>query len=181
VNDVDVRLGPSTGTLTVRTARAGLAARAGHDLVLEVTRWSGSLSVDAADPARSHLSITADAGSLEVREAVGGAKPLSDADRLEIRRSIAEKVLRTADHPEITFVSTAVEHPRETALRVTGDLTIAGVTRPVGFDVETDGATFRAAVALRQSTFGIRPFSAFMGTLKVADGVEVVAEARAPG
>jgi polyisoprenoid-binding protein YceI len=176
--------GPANGTLSVQTGRAGMAARAGHDLRVVAARWSASLEIDPADPSSSRLSATVDASSLEVREGEGGVKPLTDDDRTEIGKNIAEKVLRTSRHRDITFVSTSVEAPHEGRIRVAGDLTIVGVTRPVQFDVTvgtgSDGATLSTAVSVDQPRFGIKPFSALMGTLKVADAVEVHADAILP-
>jgi polyisoprenoid-binding protein YceI len=158
-----------------------MAARAGHDLTLEVTRWSGTLVIDP-DSARSGLSITVDADSLEVRSSAGGVKPLTDDDRAEIRRNIVDKVLNVIAYPAITFASTSLTQTKDRTLAVAGDLAIAGVTRPVQFDVvlasDRNAVVLRAAVSIAQSRFGIRPFRALMGTLKVADDVEITAEAR---
>ena len=41
------RLGPDTGRVVIKTGRAGLAAKAGHDLTIEVTRWSAQAEVPA--------------------------------------------------------------------------------------------------------------------------------------
>jgi polyisoprenoid-binding protein YceI len=175
-------LGPSNATLTVHTGRAGMAAKAGHDLVLVASRWSGSLTLEPEDGSQSRMALNVDAGGLEVREGTGGVKPLTDDDRAEIKANIAKKVLHTDRHPEITFVSTTIEPTGDGSYDVVGDLTLAGTTRPVRFqlDVEpsADGTILRASVAIAQSDFGIKPFSALMGTLKVADRLEVRAEAR---
>jgi polyisoprenoid-binding protein YceI len=175
-------LGPSNATLTVHTGRAGMAAKAGHDLLLVASRWSGSLTLEPEDGARSQLALTVDATGLEVREGTGGVKPLTDGDRAEIKGNIAKKVLQTDRHPEIAFVSRTIEPAPNGAHAVIGDLTVAGTTRPVRFqlDVEpgADGTTLRAAVAIDQSDFGIKPYTALMGALKVADRVEIRAEAR---
>ena len=40
------RLGPDNGKIVLRTFREGLGARAGHDLVIDVPRWSGELTVN---------------------------------------------------------------------------------------------------------------------------------------
>ena len=177
MHDRVLELGPATATLTVRTGREGVAARAGHDLVLEPTRWNGSLVLGDE---RSELSVTVDAASFEVRQSTGGVKPLTEDDRAQIRRNIADKVLRIAQHPTITFASTAVERTSDQTVAVAGDLTIAGVSRPVQFDIAMARARLRAELSVLQSEFGIRPFSALMGTLKVADAVEISAEARLP-
>ena len=123
-------LRPESSQLLVTTARTGLAARAGHDLTIEVTRWQAEVTVDTANPAMSSVSVDVDAGSFEVREGTGGIKPLTNSDRAEIKRTIGEKVLRTGRHPTITFRSTRVGGTAE-SLSIDGDLTITGATRPV--------------------------------------------------
>src|SRR6266498_1064951 len=109
VADGTTVFGAGSGHLLVKTARTGLGAKAGHDLTIEVTRWDGSATVDPADPGRSSVSVTVDADSFEVRSGTGGVKPLTDFDRLEIRKTIREKVLHTGRHPTIAFRSTRVD------------------------------------------------------------------------
>ena len=53
-------LGPGDGTLTVRTGKAGAAAKAGHDLVIEVTRWEASLEVGEGSAGRVALDAAPD-------------------------------------------------------------------------------------------------------------------------
>ncbi len=74
----------------------------------------------------------------------------------------------------IAFASTAVE-PRDGGVTVRGDLTLADTTRPGEFDtgVSPDGRV-TATLPLTQSEWGIKPYKAFMGALKVRDTVEVV-------
>jgi polyisoprenoid-binding protein YceI len=168
------RLGPERGSLLVRTYREGVAARAGHDLVIEVTRWDATVDV-AADPAATTIELRADPRSLEVREGVRGVKPLTDRDRSEIRRNIDEKVL--GGQP-ISFRSTAVR-PLEGGVVADGELAIAGSARPVSvrLDVDAEGRV-SGTVPLAQSDWGIKPYRGLMGALKVRDEVEVVIDAR---
>src|SRR5688572_14269638 len=98
-------LGPDNAMLRVKTYREGLAAKAGHDLVIEVTRWRATLNV-AEDFARSSVELSADPDSLQVREGLRGVKPLTDKDRAEIRKNIDEKVL---GREPIGFRSTEME------------------------------------------------------------------------
>jgi hypothetical protein len=65
------QLGPGDGTLSIRTGRTGAAAKAGHDLVIEVTAWEATLSVGDS-PADTSVELAADATSLHVREGTGG-------------------------------------------------------------------------------------------------------------
>jgi polyisoprenoid-binding protein YceI len=159
-------------SLRVLTYREGVAAKVGHDLVLEVTRWELTVAPDGES-----VRLTADPGSLEVREGLRGVKPLTDKDRREIRRNIDEKVLRGQP---IEFRSTAMR--RDGAqLTVEGELTIGARTRPIGarLDVDEQGNA-SGTVPLTQSEWGIKPYRGLMGALKVRDAVEVAIEARLP-
>ena len=161
----------------MRTARKGAAAKAGHDLVIEVTSWSATLEL-ADDPAQSSLELDADAGSLKVREGTGGVMELGDDDRREIEQNIDDEVL--GRHP-VEFRSTTVEGDGD-RLRVRGDLTLAQRTNPVEFELGlgADGAISGSAT-LTQSDWGIKPYTALFGALKVADEVKVEVEGRTGG
>lgn len=77
------RLGPDSGRVVIRAGRAGLAARAGHDLTIEITRWSAPITVPGEDGggiARAEVGAEIDLCSLAVREGTGGARPLTDCD-----------------------------------------------------------------------------------------------------
>ena len=102
------RFGPESARLLLRTSRTGLGRRAGHDLTIEVTRWSAEAVVDPENPDRSSLLVEVEVDSIEPREGTGGIKPLTDADRAEIKRTATQKILRVAEHPTITFRSTRV-------------------------------------------------------------------------
>jgi len=91
----------------LHTYRDGLAAQAGHDLIIEIGRWSGELTV-GDDMVPTGLEIRIDMGSLIVREGSGGLKPLTDRDKREIGVS-ARKVLAADRHPEATFAATKFE------------------------------------------------------------------------
>ena len=171
-------LGPDSASLQVKTYREGMAARVGHDLVFEVTRWEATVNI-AGDATGSTVALKADSRSLEVREASGGVKPLTDGDRDEILQNIDDKVLR--EQP-IAFRSSAVRLvDGDQRLAVEGDLTMAGSTRPLGvrLDIGADGRV-TGTVRLLQSDWGIRPYRGLMGALKVRDEVEVVIDARLP-
>ena len=152
------RFGPEAGRLLVKTTRTGLGAKAGHDLTIVVTRWRGRATVDTSDPASSSVVVEVEVDSLEVREGTGGVKPLTDADRAEIKRTLA-KILHTAQHPTITFRSRQVEGSVG-SFTVDGELTVMGVTRPVMVQGRmTDGRVVGGATVV-QSQWGIRPYSA---------------------
>jgi polyisoprenoid-binding protein YceI len=165
-------LGPDTASLLVKTYREGLAARAGHDLIIDVRQWGATLEV-GEDLSQSSLQLHADARSLYPREGLRGVKPLTDKDRDEIRKNIDQKVL--GGEP-IGFRSSAVEaNGGGGRLSVRGELTMRGQSRPAGFElgVGTDGRVTGTA-RLMQSEWGIKPYRGLMGALRVRDSVEVV-------
>ena len=165
--------GPDNATLRVLTGRAGAAARAGHDLVIEVAEWNATLEI--GEPSR--LEVDADGGSLRIREGTGGIQALTDDDRAEIEKTIDAEVLRRA---AIRFRSTSVEDGGD-ALRVAGDLDLAGHSRPVSFELARDGEDrISGSVTVKQSDWGIKPYSALFGALKVADEVRVAVETEPP-
>lgn len=172
-------LGPASGHLLLRTGRSGLGRRAGHDLTLEATRWSARTSVDSDEPANSTVTAEIEVESLEVREGAGGVMPLTDGDRAEILKNLRGKVLHTAAHPTITFSSTSVQGTPE-SFTVEGDLTIMGVTRPVTVRGQVSGDRLTGGATVVQSRWGIKPYSALFGQLRVADPVEIEFDLAAP-
>jgi polyisoprenoid-binding protein YceI len=165
-------LGPDTASLVVKTYREGLAAKAGHDLIIEVRQWKATLEV-GEDPSDSSLQLHADPRSLYPREGLRGVKPLTDKDRDEVRKNIDKKVL--GGEP-IRFRSSAVDTADgDGRLSVRGELTIRGQSRPAGFElsVGADGHVTGTA-RLVQSDWGIKPYRGLMGALRVRDSLEVV-------
>ncbi|MEW2398751.1 YceI family protein [Streptomyces sp. NPDC046862] len=180
--DGTYRLGPPAGRLLIRTGRAGLGRRAGHDLTIEATRWSGEAVVAVGEPDRSSVNVTVETGSLEILEGTGGLKALTDADRAEIKRTLAgAALLHTAGHPTITFRSTRVTGTPQ-SFEITGDLTVKGRTRPVtvhgtAHGNGSDDGLLRCWATVTQSTWGIKPYTAFLGALRLADDVRMEFEA----
>lgn len=159
--------GPANATLTVRTKRTGAAWKAGHDLLIEVTSWEATL-----DEAR--VTLTADPRSLRVLEGSGGIKSLDDDDRAGIEQTIDEEVLKG---DPIQFRSTSVD-----GSRVEGELELAGERRPIGFDLAAgEDGRLTATAVVKQSDWGMRPYTALFGTLKVADEVEVTVDTNPGG
>jgi polyisoprenoid-binding protein YceI len=168
-------LGPGSGQVLIKTGRVGLAARAGHDLTLEITQWSASVSVPSADDTSSTETVSAslDLGSLAVRAGTGGAKPLTDKDRRDIENQ-ARKILGNAGQAQ--FQSTRVFKSASPAGggAIEGTLILNGVTRPVRLEVSSPGdGRYRGSTTIKQTDFGITPYSGFFGALKLRDEVTV--------
>jgi len=160
------------GRIVLHTFRDGLAATAGHDLTIEVGRWSGELTLNE-DLSPVNLQAQIDMGSLIVRAGTGGIKPLTDRDRREIAVT-ARKTLGSDRHPEATFAATDFKPGDDGGGTVTGTLTLAGVARPLRLQVSKTGPdTYHATTTVVQSTHGIKPYTGFLGALRVRDAVDV--------
>ena len=157
------RYGPDTGSLEVHTYREGVAAKVGHDLIIEVTKWAASDDGGA-------LELTADPRSLVVREGNRGVKPLTDKDRASIQKTIEKDILGSQEialrAPRASRAATSRATSRSPAR-----------TQPVEFDLHRDGDRVRATISVVQTRWGIKPYRGFMGALKVRDDVEIVLDA----
>jgi polyisoprenoid-binding protein YceI len=145
----------------VLTFREGLLSPVGHDLVLRVQR--ASLEVDAD---RSSLKAQFDPASIIVE-----APALSASDRRTIERQMADDVLETRRFPEITFVARIARQDEQATLD--GTLALHGRSRPLQVRAALTGGRWRARISLHQPDFGIKPFSAMFGTLRVRADVIV--------
>lgn len=162
------------GRLTLRTSRDGLAAQAGHDLTIEVGRWSGELVV-GEDLAPASLDARAELGSLVVREGTGGIKPLTERDKREIVAT-ARKVLSVDRYPDTTFTASSFS-PAGDGGTIDGTLTLAGQSGPLRLEVrQTAPEQYLATATVRQTSFGIKPYSGFLGALRVSDAVKMEAD-----
>jgi polyisoprenoid-binding protein YceI len=120
-----------TGTYAVDPTHSRIGFVARHAMVTKVrgsfNEFEGSGYFDAENPANSKLALTVKAESIDTR----------NADRDGHLRS--NDFFDMATYPEITFVSTNVEQASDDEYRVTGDLTIKGVTKPVTVEFEYAG------------------------------------------
>ncbi|MBV8539825.1 MAG: YceI family protein [Pseudonocardiales bacterium] len=143
----------------VSVFREGLLTSFGHDVTLQVT----NLSLDIGDD--DGITADFDPGSLRV------TTDISESDRKDIEKN-AEKVLDPRKYPKIQFRSVSVVRDGDRA-RIEGDLTLHGVTSPISLEARDEGARWNATTILDQRKFGIKPFSAMLGALKVKPEVEV--------
>jgi hypothetical protein len=175
-------LGPGAGRVLLKTGREGLAARAGHDLTIEITQWSARVTVPGAEGggiAAATLAAELDLGSLAVREGTGGAKPLTDRDRRDIQGT-ARKILGDAAKASFTSSraipsSSGSPSPGASANgAIEGTLTLRGTSQPVRLQVVSPArGQYRGTATVRQTDFGITPYSGFFGTLKLKNEVTV--------
>jgi polyisoprenoid-binding protein YceI len=166
----------TTAQIDVLSFKEGLLSAVAHDLRLQADAFSIAFDLDAGT-----VSARIEAASVRVVCArVDGADAphvLSDRDRREIEKNLRADVLETSRHPAIVFASTAV-HVRDGGASLEGTLTLHGTSRPVRATVTRDGDAWTTELRLHQPDFGIRPFSAMLGALKIKP--EVVVRVRVP-
>jgi polyisoprenoid-binding protein YceI len=180
------KVDPAQSSLVVRLFRDGPAARLGHDHVVEARTFSGTLTHDPGNPAASTIRLDVDVASLvadhpTTRRKLGLPGELSASERAEVDAAMkGESQLAAARFPSITFASGAIAKQADGRYAVTGTLTIRGVTNEVRFPAELrldDGnLRGRAELRLSQSSFGYRPYRAFLGAIKNQDEVVLQVE-----
>jgi polyisoprenoid-binding protein YceI len=121
---------------------------------LQFTDFDAELRLDGNDMSKSEVSITIDAASIDTSVAA-----LDD----ELR---GEKFFDVANNPQITFLSTGYEETSDSSGRLTGDLTVLGISKPVTLDVTINSASmnpmnrremigFSASGTVNRSEFGL--------------------------
>ena len=120
-----------TGEYTLDASHSRIGFQARHAMVTKVrgafNEFEGTARLDGADPSKSTASIKIKAASIDTRS----------PDRDAHLRS--NDFFAMDEYPEITFQSTSAEQVDEKHYRMTGDLTIKGVTKPVTIDFEYTG------------------------------------------
>jgi len=168
-------LGPGSGVLSIRTTRQGAASKAGHDLRIEVGSWEAEFKLGEA-PDQSAMTLAADSRSLRVIEGTGGIKSLTGDDKASIQKTINDEVLKGC---AIEFRSSEVQGAAGGGLSLRGDLDLGGRTAPVTFDLALgDDGRVTGSATVKQTDFGMKPYSALFGALKVADEVTVAVDAK---
>ncbi|MGP3926178.1 YceI family protein [Streptomyces sp. 8N616] len=130
--DAESALAALTGDYTIDPAHSSIGFTVRHAMVTNVRGafgdYDGTLRLDGSDPSRSGASIdvriaSVDTG-IEDRDGHLRSGDFFDAEKF----------------PLMTFRSTAAEHAGGDDYRITGDLTIKDVTRPVTIDLEFNGS-----------------------------------------
>lgn len=164
-------IGPSDGELTLRTGVAGRAARMGHRLTIAMRRWHATVTWDNHEPVAADLTVEVE--SFDVLRGEGGVKGLSGPEKGLVRVN-AMKAMDASRFPTIRFVAGTVERG-DGGYRLTGELAIHGQTHGHVIDLRTEdvGDSWRmsAESTVRQSDYGITPYSLLMGSVQVADEV----------
>jgi polyisoprenoid-binding protein YceI len=161
------------GELLLHTGVEGRAAKMGHRLTIAMKHWQVAVSWTGGQPVTAELAVQAD--SLQVLRGDGGVKGLSAPEKA-LARSNALKVLGAGRFPDIGFTTNAIERIAD-GYRLSGNLQIHGKSRTHVIDLRTEdlGDSWRmsAQSTVRQSDYGVKPYSLLMGSVRVADDVTV--------
>ncbi|MER6528793.1 YceI family protein [Streptomyces sp. NPDC001508] len=129
---VSPHLASVTGDYTIDPAHTTIGFVARHAMVTNVkgsfTELSGTLHLDGTDPAKSTASLDVTMDSIET----------GNADRDGHLKS--SDFFKTDEFPTMTFRSTKAESLGGDDYRITGDLSILGVTKPLSIDLQFNGS-----------------------------------------
>ena len=167
---VTYRLVPEESRFTVQAFAEGLFSAFGHDPVIQIRDFIGEVHFVPGSFDNASLKITVDPNSLAVSDDV------KEKDRLEIEQTMRNEVLETSKYSEIVFTSSNISVNRlaqgRCSARVIGELTLHGVTQKniwisAEATISEDRLQAKGEFSLKQSDFGIKPYSAAGGTIKL--------------
>jgi polyisoprenoid-binding protein YceI len=169
------RLDASQSKFIAHARRGGLLWFKGHDHLVAVREFTGTVQLDPDSLSGSSLQLTAKTASMEETSRV-----FTDQQKKIINKELREIVLLPDKYPEIIFRSTSVTGKAEGAnqydLKIAGDLTLNGVTRQVTIParVTVSGSDLRAQgeFGIDRSDFKVKATSAVDGLIRVQDKVK---------
>ena len=178
----DYLIDAGVSRFTVRAFAGGLLSGLGHNPVVAIRGFNGDARWDPAAPIQASLRLVVLAASLAVQNDV------SDKDRREMERGMQEEVLEIGRYPQIIFESTAVSAVQGNGpvrVKIDGNLTLHGVTKPVTLDVE--GPTgpvngmdkkphrgFTATTTINRKDFGLNfAMTVASGDAMIGDDVKI--------
>jgi len=156
----------ATDKLNIGGARGSIDFAIGDSKVFRTTGtfkdWQGFLRIEEQDVPRSAVQVVVRTKSVQMLDTQQTAM-MRDEDFFDVEK-----------FPEMTFRSTTVERTGETTLRVGGDVTLRGITRPMVLAVSvtdrrpeaapgTRYARFRAEGAIKRSEFGMTKYIDIVG------------------
>ena len=173
----EYRIDPDHTSVTFRVSHLGFS-----NYTARFTGFAATLKFDPANPTAQSVQATIDAGSIET--------DYRGPPKIDFDTQVEREFLRADQQPQITFQSTAIEMTGPRAARVTGDLTLNGVTKPVVLETTFNGGYppnamdpngarigFSAKGRFKRSDFGINYGLPAPGTnMGVFDDVEVIIE-----
>jgi polyisoprenoid-binding protein YceI len=169
-------------TWNIDTSHSGVHFTIRHMVIAKVRgsfdRWQGTLELDPQNLSAAKVTARIEAASIDTREPKRDAH-LRSADFFDVEK-----------YPELSFESTKVEEAGEGRLRVTGKLTIHGVTREVVLDTESlgqakdpwgnDRIAFQATTSVNRKDYGLAWNQALeTGGVLVGEKVDIALDVQA--
>lgn len=182
----ELKIDPKKSELLVKTSKEGVAAAFAHNHVVVATNYSGTLTWDPVHLERCKLKVTVEVNDLVVddpatRKRVGGdwSSEVSEGDRKSVRQNMLDEVqLDAKKYPQISLEADNFKCRGSGQCELDGKLTLHGVTKAVHFTAKIKGdektPTGEGAFKFKTSDYGIKPYSAGLGTIKNQDEVELV-------
>jgi polyisoprenoid-binding protein YceI len=151
-------LSPGNTVIAFSIGALGLFSLEGH-----FTRFAGALRIDPTLPEATQVAVLVDTGSVEAEG--GGTDTARELD-----------LLRTRDYPTLAFRSLSVSLDRDGTAHLQGQLTLAGVTRPLDLTVRREPDRLVAAGILERSAHGLTALRPIL-----SDRVRLSITVRLPG
>jgi polyisoprenoid-binding protein YceI len=172
VYTIDLSQSRVIATLT----QEGFIARRYPTHRVEVKNFGGKIEVSERDETQIAVEVEAETKSLTNVD-----EGMTDFERREFHNVLNNLVLESDKFPKIKFVSASVSDARKSGetrtFTLNGDLTMRDATKRVSFPVAVTIAKDRlratGEAALKQSDFGIKPYSGKLGLIKIGDDVKI--------
>jgi polyisoprenoid-binding protein YceI len=163
-----VTLGPPDASVTVFTFKEGLLSKIAHDLRIAVRRFEITWDADAIRASFDPTSLEVVSTMRDGRDAPG---LLSGRDLRTIEDTIRSDVLETRRFRSIAFEGTEERNAEQRSVR--GKLTLHATDRPIRIDLQRRGTRWVGTIELDQRDFGITPYRAMLGTLRIQPRVRI--------
>ena len=177
------RVDSERSRIFMRTGRDGPMKAAGHDHVIASADVEGLVLV-SVDPERSRADLRLPLQQLVVddpayRERFGMEPDLPESAIEGTTRNMQDKVLESSRFPWVT-VSVRILSMQQDQAELGVSVMMHGVPFdyevPAALTVDPDTLTVSGSMTIRHGDFGLAPFSAAGGLLRVAEDIEVVFE-----
>jgi len=156
---------------TVQAFATGILSAFGHNPVIAIRDYDGSIEFAPESLDKAGVQVTVRTSVMEVLD------PMKPDDLKKLGREMYEKVLETQRYPRAVFTSKVITIQKASGdlfrASVVGELSFHGVRRDHSFDARVvkigSGLRISGEFPLRQSEYGIKPFSFAGGVLRLKD------------
>ena len=166
----------SQSSVTATLMQEGFISRRYPNHRVEVKNFDGRIEVSQKDETQIAVEVEAEAKSL-----TNADEGMTDFERREFHNVLNNDVLESGKFPTIKFVSTSISDASKSGearkFTLNGDLTLRDATKPVSFPVTVmiskDRLRATGEAELKQSDFGIKPYSGKLGLIKIGDVIKI--------